>query len=405
MSEGKVTDVIVLIPGFLGFDKLGKHSYFADTVGAEIKRVLPQPGVLIQPVGASPAGSLRERQCELLDALRDLVAKHGPDLRLHLVGHSTGGLDAELLTRAKSLAGLPWSDDQTRTRRAVRSIITVASPLAGTTLAASPLATFFGVRSIWDVLPMLRGKAGFATVSALLRLAEGALELRNDRAALDVLYGLLDGSPRLAAFVMRVWLRRALISDLRPEQLAQLTHSSADESLPELHRARVLTIAPKSEKQTKAGKLFDLFYSSTAEAAEREESTSDVLLLARALRAAPIPRIAGDRALLDALIAKLGPADNDGIVNTLRQLFPCASEAELAAELGHVVAFVLADHLDVVGYFPGNPVITHSPARFFEHGESQNGFLESGAHFRAPQLQELYQLVAREIQRSITKRP
>jgi len=407
MTNTGATDVVVLIPGFLGFDKLGKHSYFAETVGDAISKALvkggrPLSSIAVETVSTSPADSLAARQGELLDALREIVNERGASVRLHLVGHSTGGLDAELLTRRQNLHKRAWDEKQTAVRRAIQSIHTIASPLAGTTLANSPLATVFGIQSPLDAWNALQSKTVFMAVAPVLRLIQGIGSLVHDRSALNVLYGAFDGSPLLGRFVLSAALRRALISNLRPSYVAEVLEVGTDPTLAGVHRARFLTIAPKSKKKSQAGRLFDLFYSSTEQAADRKQTPSFVPSLEQRIADGKIGTIAGDRAMLDALLQTVDPASNDAIVNTLRQVFALEDPAQMALELDRVVAIVLADHLDVVGYFPTNDVIDQAVLSRFSSGKTtQNGFLESGAHFAEAELRSLYELVALEIQKSI----
>jgi hypothetical protein len=69
---------------------------------------------------------------------------------------------------------------------------------------------------------------------------------------------------------------------------------------------------------------------------------------------------------------------------------PPVSPANAALEVSRVAALVIADHIDVVGYFPG------------KDGRA-NGFLGSGSEFREPEFAQLYAAVAREIASSIAR--
>jgi pimeloyl-ACP methyl ester carboxylesterase len=408
MSTTEVTDVVVLIPGFLGFDKLGKHSYFADAVGKALVDALVRAGrargsLAVEAVSTSPADSLQQRQGELLAALQKIVTARGRQVRLHLVGHSTGGLDAELLTLRQDLGKEAWSDEHDVVRMAIRSIHTIASPLAGTTLANSPLASLFGIGSLEEARQALESKIVFKAVAPVLRLIQSLASLRNDRAVLDILHGIFDGTPRLGRFVLSAALRRALISNLRPSYVTELFTAGQDPKLVAVHRARFLTIAPKSKKKSQAGRLFDLFYTSTEHAADRSDVPSFVPSLQQRARDGKIAAVAGDPLLLDELVGAVDPASNDAIVNTLRQVRGETDPAQAALELDRVIAIVLADHLDVVGYFPDSQAFEHARGLCRRGSRrSQNGFLESGARFREAQLNDLYAHVALEIQTSIS---
>ncbi|HWB77438.1 MAG TPA: hypothetical protein VG755_20870, partial [Nannocystaceae bacterium] len=86
---------VVLVPGFFGFLNLGELNYFSRTVEQLAVR-LEQLGVRaeVRAVGTLPTASLRSRAATLAEAVMRVVPGDGP---LHLVGHSSGGLDCRLL--------------------------------------------------------------------------------------------------------------------------------------------------------------------------------------------------------------------------------------------------------------------------------------------------------------------
>src|SRR5579883_1420710 len=105
------SDVVVLIPGFLGFSRFGDFYYFSDRISSLLRGVLEArlgDSVPVVPVSTNPAGGLAARQLNLLQALQDLDQEVQGIKRFHLIGHSTGGLDAYFLTRKKSLSGKHW---------------------------------------------------------------------------------------------------------------------------------------------------------------------------------------------------------------------------------------------------------------------------------------------------------
>src|SRR5438876_5609387 len=94
-------DVVALVPGFLGFTRFGGFYYFADRVAAAVRAALELRvgrSVPVVPVTTLPAGRLGARQRVLLDSLRELEHKLSGVERFHLLGHSAGGVDAQLLT-------------------------------------------------------------------------------------------------------------------------------------------------------------------------------------------------------------------------------------------------------------------------------------------------------------------
>src|SRR5688572_24190297 len=128
------THHVFLIPGFFGFVNFGRLVYFSHVreflEDAFARERLP---VEIHRVRLGPTSSLRVRAAELLRFVRDTAPEHAP---IHLIGHSTGGLDARLFTTpGLTLEG--ETEIEPYARR-VRSVVSIASPHRGT-----PLAAFF----------------------------------------------------------------------------------------------------------------------------------------------------------------------------------------------------------------------------------------------------------------------
>jgi hypothetical protein len=137
----KYESVVVLVPGFLGFGRLGNFYYFADRVAACLRGAAedafgkPTP---VLGVATIPAGSLAERQQFLLRQLTVADRTLGRPARFHLVGHSAGGVDAELLRAESPLGTNPWSElDPEHVRSRLATITTIAAPHYGTYLADS----------------------------------------------------------------------------------------------------------------------------------------------------------------------------------------------------------------------------------------------------------------------------
>jgi hypothetical protein len=379
-------NLIVLIPGFLGFDRFGDFSYFRATVGDALRSgfaALPEkPIVPINAVTTDPAGSLRSRQEQLIDQLHAFLVQR-PGVCLHLVGHSTGGLDAELLlcepllsasakARQRAAAVLP----------AIGSITTIAAPLAGTSISDAPIARLFAVHDAADLLEALRSKLLFRAPSVLLDLGVDLLSLVTSDAALaELLHGTLYGGDQLARYVLNLILRRSLAVDLSPKAVAAVLQKSsplpAAQAVP---RIRVVTVARVERRPTPAGRLFQDFYDSTAEAARDDDPAARVTAaaLSAGMRDGSLKVISGA-----PLPTQLSFRDNDGIVNSARQLFP-EPFMPRAAELSRIAALVVADHIDVVGYYEG------------KNGQP-NGFLSSGSNFRDREFSALYHVIAARI--------
>ena len=68
----KTPDVVLLVPGFLGFTRFGGFYYFADRLIAVLRGLLEEPlgyPVPVVPVMTLPTDNLGNRQAELLQNL------------------------------------------------------------------------------------------------------------------------------------------------------------------------------------------------------------------------------------------------------------------------------------------------------------------------------------------------
>jgi hypothetical protein len=122
---------IVLVPGLFGFAQLGGFDYFMHVEEALASRFLERGAdcefVL---VSSPPTGSIVHRTQVLMDAIQKSCSDDAG--AIHLVGHSTGGLDIRLLTSPTTWPDLPdWFDR-------VRTVTSISTPHYGT-----PLAYFF----------------------------------------------------------------------------------------------------------------------------------------------------------------------------------------------------------------------------------------------------------------------
>jgi pimeloyl-ACP methyl ester carboxylesterase len=400
-----VRDIVVLVPGFLGFDALGSFAYFAQGIATAIRVTLEErkklepSELVVVPCNTVPGGSLAERQGYLRKELAEIVryyGRHTPpgELRVHLFGHSTGGLDAELLTYERPLSGPAWSEEDRALRGALRSVVTIGAPLAGTHLADSALAR---------LLTTGRGRAASDDVSwwSADTLREGPRQLAetlfagsrlvgSDLLVGEVLQGALFDGRMLGRFLRSLLLNRQLLGDLRPAFIRELvTANRPDDSLAELHRARFVTVARNSAKPLPSAQLFEALHRLTAQNVSASDHADAVLhALDDGLRSREIP-------VLGAVMAPspLTPAANDGIVNSALQLSHWDMQRRTGDKPTRIAALVVADHVDVLGYFP-------SSAR--SHRDRANGFLTSGSEFREAEFSQLCRAIAGEIASGIS---
>src|SRR5690349_3142300 len=104
-------DIVFLIPGFLGFERAGNFGNFADRVCSALRTQLEgklAAQVRVVPLASLPTTTFVARQRELMGALAYHVDAAREVERIHLVGHSVGGVDAHLLACEEPLDGGAW---------------------------------------------------------------------------------------------------------------------------------------------------------------------------------------------------------------------------------------------------------------------------------------------------------
>ena len=333
---------IFLIPGFFGFSNIGKLNYF-DGVAQVLTKSLSSRGfdADILTTDTKPTASLPKR----VAALADLIALKAPgDGPIHLIGHSTGGLDARLLTTPN--ATLPTlTNIETLTAR-IRSVVTVATPHHG-----APLASFFvGMmgQKLLRIIAVLAiyiaryGKLHISIIKLALRLLitlDDTLGLREtvlDRAFSTILSDT-DPETRLAlnAFLNHVHQDRALLTQLTPEGIELLNATVTNH--PSIRYGSVITCARRPALRSRFTIGFDPyaqlmfgFYKllwnlnhTTNTSVIPSPSPSTLTLLQKFLGHTPTR------------------LDSDGIVPTWSQLH------------GDLIDAVTADHGDITGHFGG----------------------------------------------------
>ncbi len=367
---------VILVPGFFGFGRLGKIDYFAG-VRALLEKRFQELGhsVRVSEVATLPTASLRQRAARVLEALCDAAELPG---RLHIVGHSTGGLDVRIAIAPT--ASLPTTRRFTASDR-LGSVVTVCCPHYGT-----PVATYF-TRPLGRAL--LRAacryaifllERGHVPLRWLLRLGYWAVRLRDPRrrhrGTFDQLYESLlndlDEKRRteLAQFLRAIAADDTLLFQLTPAGCDLLNACTLEPLVPHgsvVARARVPNFRDwlLSFRSLHEQLVYPLF--------------AYCHRLARRKDAYPLPELSPPhRAALERAWAEgFADSDNDGVV-------PVASQT-----WGEIVHVARADHLDVVGQF-GNS----SESAF------TGDWLPSHSGFDAAQFQALWSSVADFILRS-----
>jgi pimeloyl-ACP methyl ester carboxylesterase len=343
------THHVFLIPGFFGFVNFGRLVYFThvrefleDALSTE------RVDVEIHRVRLKPTSSLRVRAIELAKVIAELSP---PDAPVHLIGHSTGGLDARLLTTPGVTLDTELPIEPIASR--VRSVITVSTPHRGT-----PLAEFFSshmgahalrLLSLATITILRRGRI---PVALMARLTGTMLKLtlgRSEPGALldhleDEMLGVLpdDQRDQIGEFVRDVSGDQTLIPQLTPAAMDVFDAATSDR--PGVNYASVISQAAAPSIRTRLG-------------------------------LGPRPWKQGTYALYSWLHHRVG--DGDGIV-------PVASQRR-----GKVLYEARGDHLDVIGHF-------HDP----DHQPPHTDWLNTGSKFDRAQFEQLWTAVARFIKES-----
>jgi hypothetical protein len=358
MTQSPFPPAIALVPGFFGFDHRGETTYFADRFVAGLRSVLEARGIENIPVlsvSTLGIGSLHKRQHDLLRELRALETPgpNGPRLggprTWHLVGHSTGGVDAALLLRDAQLTdgdngvmfAAPGWGEWTDLVERIGSVTSIAAPHFGTGLAESPLARF---------------AAGHPTPLAIrdLAVALSTLTRRGDLASrLRFALSATPGLSKMPFFMLHMLLMNELARDLRPEVLGPLSSRPVRTSA-EGRVFSIATIAPRPAHDH-SDKLFRDMWRWTHEGSHATSSLpkpaagslNDVSLRLPSQRELALPSV--------------DEGDNDGVVTTQRQV------------LGELIGVVIGDHVDVLGRYRRTSLVD---AKIIDPG-----LLTSGADF------------------------
>jgi hypothetical protein len=352
-------DVVVFVPGFFGFGAFGHPDrplveYFARVEDALVRaRLRPMRFAVHQP---PPAGSLADRVRSLNAKIEEVLSAGAT--RLHLVGHSTGGVDARLLCNRR-YAALPPRDELVSH---VASVVTLSAPLHGT-----PLARRLG-RASWAAMPALwfgsilasRGRLRLAgqaaTLLNLLKRATSRKATPTDQLIAQLADVDDDTAHQIRRFLADVAEDHHLVRDLTPEAMAELNRSlDGADALP---LRSFVTVAPPpgiSPLAFATAPVERLFYDLTWN-----------LTAAAPIEGARTPH--GE--WIDQKRISIVPRSNDGIVPAWSQTLD-----------GEAAALVLGDHLDVIGHY-----------------ESVNAtFLRSGSKFDNARFRGLWLAVAKAL--------
>lgn len=341
-----------------GFARLASFEYFEHVIRAIEERFHDRGReVVVRVCEVHPTASLLRRAAKLARLIEESAGDDGGPI--HIVGHSTGGIDARLVASPSvKLPGgahrrLGWTPR-------LCSVTTVSTPHFGTPLAAF-FATVSGQRLLYAVTALTVTalklgapplSAASTLVAAFNRVQLGVFELELvDRAVEGVIRVLDETSSR----ELRGWLRllrddQGAIVQLMPEAM-DLLHAGLEDR-PGLRYQSVASYAPQNAVRDWLSALRSPWGAMSATI-----FTTLSNITARADTRYPCRPAEGaiDRQLEQFLDEVPPEGANDGVVPLTSQVW------------GELIWAGKADHLDIVGHFPGKG--------------GHNDWLASGARF------------------------
>lgn len=341
-----------------GFGQLATYDYFAHVERALVRRFKDAGEDLVTYVcDVAPTASIRRRAARLAELVAKTCVDDGADPEhprardsgpIHLLGHSTGGLDARLV--ASPSARLPAPRGSLDWLPRLRSVTTMSTPHYGTPLA-SFFATVSGQRMLYAVsaltfIGLSLGAPPLAAASALV-VALGRIdrtigvEVKMLDRTTDALLKALEPATSREVRVYLDAIRRdqGAVIQLTPEAMdlfqagvedrAGVRYQCSVAMAPPPTTAKLArSIASISPWKALSSTLFTTLYGITARYDETYPCAAAELGANQAMLTEAFGRAPGARA-------------NDGVVPTLSQVW------------GEVAWAGLADHLDVLGHFPG----------------------------------------------------
>ncbi len=349
---------VYLSPGMFGFARLASFDYFEHLVKAISDRFAARDHrAEVRVCEVRPTASIRRRAVKLATMIAATAGDDGGPI--HIVGHSTGGLDARLIA-SPSVSLSPSGAPPLSWAARLCSVTSVNTPHYGTPLA-SFFATVSGQRLLYvvsalTVTALKLGAPPLAATSALVA-AMGRIQLRGlelelvDRTVESLVKVLDEASSR----ELRAWLRllrddQGAIVQLMPEAMDLFQAGIADRRF--VKYQCVATYAPENAVRDWLGAMRSPWRALSA-------TVFTAMYNITARQDARYPCMAPDGSGEQQVRAMLGeappPTASDGIVPLYSQVW------------GELIWVGKADHLDVVGHFPGR--------------DGHTDWLSSGARF------------------------
>ncbi len=333
---------VYLIPGMFGFGRLAGVDYFHHVRRALTERFAAAGAhIVTEVVPTPPTSSLRQRAKILAKAVTHTLRDDSSPI--HLVGHSTGGLDARLVLSPSTNIGLDASELAWTAH--VRTAVSMNTPHYGTPLAGY-FSTVSGTRllyalSLLTVVTLSVGEPSLAMFSKVLAGLGGldtllGGDLRLVRRVTDMLLRVLDrrGRAEVLRYLHKVRIDQGGIIQIMPEAIDLL--NAATEDNPRVRYGCMVSAAPAPMEMKFAKRLLSPYAAATA-------AIYSTVHHITAKRPRVYPYAEPNPKQLDQFRWGFGfPIDdhaNDGIVPTLSMLW------------GQLIWCGQGDHLDVLGHF------------------------------------------------------
>lgn len=332
---------VYLVSGMFGFSNLAGYDYFGHLRRA-LESGFGERGhqVVVHVVAPPPTSGIPERARVLARTVHHTAESEGP---IHIVGHSTGGIDARLvLSPARNLglepAQLAWT-------KRVHSAVSLNAPHYG-----SPLATYFatvaGTRVLYAIslLTIISLSLGASSLTVLSKLLAGigsvdqlvGNDFRLVSRATDLILDYIERDSRGAvhSYLDKVRVDQGGIIQTTPEAMDLFNAAIVDAS--DVRYGCVVTTATPRPRMSLprrlwspyaafSGALFAMIHRITSQAHDRYGYPNPSPIQAAALKKA-LGTVPDENA-------------SDGVVPTLSMLWD------------RLVWCGTADHLDVLGHF------------------------------------------------------
>ncbi|HSC88955.1 MAG TPA: hypothetical protein VLC09_16850 [Polyangiaceae bacterium] len=332
---------IYFVPGMFGFGQLAGYDYFQH-VRRELETHYQRHGLAVSfvDVPAPPTSSLRERARILCTTISHSAGSAGP---IHIVGHSTGGLDARLVLSPGSNLKLPRELLAFRAR--VQSLVTIDTPHYGTPLA-SYFATVSGARllyalSLLTVVSLKLGEPSLAIFSRLLAGIGGidtvfGGDMRMFSRVTDTILRFVDRDRRgeITDYLSKVLVDQGAILQISPE--AMDLFNAAVTNAENVRYGSIAAASPKPTSLRAARRVRSPYMAFTA---ALYTTLYQFAAQPRERYGYAVPNHVELAQLRRFIEHDVSAEDNDGIVPTLSMLW------------GELIWVVEADHLDTLGHF------------------------------------------------------